>query len=74
MMLPALAKADVGIALGAHGKTASSDVADIVILHNSIKRVSDVVSISKTTIKIANRESGSAWVRVYSLCVLRSQD
>lgn len=52
---PALAKADVGIALGAHGKTASSDVADIVILHNSIKRVSDVVSISKTTIKIAKQ-------------------
>lgn len=52
---PALAKADVGIALGAHGKTASSDVADIVILHNSIKRVSDVLSISKTTIKIAKQ-------------------
>jgi heavy metal translocating P-type ATPase len=52
---PALAKADVGIALGAHGKTASSDVADIVILHNSIMRVSDVLSISRTTMKIAKQ-------------------
>lgn len=52
---PALSKADVGIALGAHGKTASSDVADIVILHNSIKRVGDVLSIAKTTIGIAKQ-------------------
>jgi heavy metal translocating P-type ATPase len=52
---PALAKADVGIALGAHGKTATSDVASIVVLHNSIKRIGDVVSISKTTMKIARQ-------------------
>ncbi len=50
---PALAKADVGIALGAHGKTASSDAASVVILHSSINRLRDVVIISKQSIKIA---------------------
>ncbi len=52
---PALAKADVGIALGAHGKTASSDVADVVVLHNSIKRIGEVVAIAQTTLGIAKQ-------------------
>lgn len=52
---PALAKADVGIALGIHGETASSDVADIVILSRSIGRVYDVYHIAKKTIFLARQ-------------------
>jgi heavy metal translocating P-type ATPase len=52
---PALAQANVGIALGSHGKTASSDVADIVILSQSISRVYDVLHIAKKTITLAKQ-------------------
>jgi len=52
---PALASADVGIALGTHGQTAASDAADIVILSSSITRVSDVYHISKQTIRVAKQ-------------------
>lgn len=52
---PALAQANVGIALGSHGKTASSDVADIVILSQSIGRVYDVWHIAKKTITLAKQ-------------------
>lgn len=52
---PALAQANVGIALGSHGKTASSDVADIVILSQSISRVYDVFHIAKKTIALAKQ-------------------
>lgn len=52
---PALACADVGMALGTHGQTASSDVADIVILSRSITRVYDVLHIAKKTIVLAKQ-------------------
>lgn len=50
---PALAISDVGIALGSHGKTAASDVADMVVLSQSISRVYDVWHIAKKTISLA---------------------
>jgi heavy metal translocating P-type ATPase len=50
---PALAKADVGIALGIHGQTASSDVADIVILSPSVSKTYDVLHIAKKTVYLA---------------------
>ena len=52
---PALARADVGIALGTHGQTAASDVADIVILSSSIMKVYDSVHIAKKTITLAKQ-------------------
>ena len=50
---PALAKADVGIAMGAHGASASSQAADVVILVDRLDRVSDAVFIAKRTRGIA---------------------
>ena len=50
---PALVESSVGIALGSHGKTAASDVADIVILSQSINGVYDVWHIAKKTIGLA---------------------
>ncbi|MEI8337536.1 MAG: heavy metal translocating P-type ATPase [bacterium] len=50
---PALASADVGIALGAHGKTAASDSADAVLITSSIGRVHELLHISKHTMKVA---------------------
>ena len=40
---PALAAADVGIAMGARGASASSEAADVVILVDRLDRVSDAV-------------------------------
>jgi heavy metal translocating P-type ATPase len=50
---PALAAANVGIALGARGASASSEAADIVILVDRLDRVSDAVRIAKRTRRIA---------------------
>jgi heavy metal translocating P-type ATPase len=50
---PALAKANVGIAMGAGGASASSQAADVVILVDRLDRVSDAVTIAKRTQAIA---------------------
>ncbi|NVD39926.1 heavy metal translocating P-type ATPase [Ensifer sp. HO-A22] len=50
---PALAAADIGIAMGARGATASSEAADVVILVDRIDRVPDAVMIARRTRDIA---------------------
>ena len=52
---PALASADVGIALGTHGETVTSDVADIVIVSPLIGRTYDAFLIAKKTILLAKQ-------------------
>ena len=44
---PALAAADVGVAMGARGATAASETADVVIIEDSISRLGDAIEISK---------------------------
>jgi soluble P-type ATPase len=50
---PALAAANVGIALGARGASASSEAADVVILVDRLDRISDAISVAKRTRSIA---------------------
>ena len=50
---PALAAADVGIAMGARGASASSEAADVVILVDRLDRVSDAVAIARRARRIA---------------------
>jgi heavy metal translocating P-type ATPase len=50
---PALAVANVGIAMGARGASASSEAADVVILVDRLDRVSDAVAIARRTRGIA---------------------
>jgi len=50
---PALASADVGIALGARGATASSEAADVVILADRLDRVGDAIAIAQRARRIA---------------------
>ena len=50
---PALASADVGIALGARGASASSEAADVVILADRLDRVGDAIMIAQRARHIA---------------------
>jgi heavy metal translocating P-type ATPase len=50
---PALAAADVGIALGARGASASSEAADVVIVVDRLDRVSEAIVIARRTHRIA---------------------
>lgn len=52
---PALARADVGIALAQHGETATSDAADMVILSGSLSRVIEAHHIAQRTLAIARQ-------------------
>jgi heavy metal translocating P-type ATPase len=50
---PALAAADVGVALGATGSTISSDAADVVVLVDELGRVAEAIEIGRDTLAVA---------------------
>lgn len=55
---PALAAADIGIAMGAGGASASSEAGDIVLLVDEIERVGDAVRIGHRVMAIARQSIG----------------
>jgi hypothetical protein len=50
---PALALADVGIAMGARGATAASEAADVVLLSDRFNGIADAIRIAQRTRRIA---------------------
>jgi P-type E1-E2 ATPase len=52
---PALSRADVGIALAAHGGGISAEAADVVILADDLGRVADAIAIGKRTMRLARQ-------------------
>jgi cation transport ATPase len=50
---PALAAADVGIAMGARGATASSEAAGVVVLVDRLDRIAEALQIARRTRRIA---------------------
>jgi heavy metal translocating P-type ATPase len=52
---PALAAADVGIAMGSAGATVSSETADAVVLVDQVDRVADAIAISRRSLHIARQ-------------------
>ncbi|MGZ4154487.1 MAG: heavy metal translocating P-type ATPase, partial [Actinomycetota bacterium] len=52
---PALAAADVGVAMGARGATASSEAADVVLVVDRLDRIADAISISRRSRRIAEQ-------------------
>ena len=49
---PALAHADIGIAMGRTGTDIAMEAADVVIMNDDLRRVAQLVSLSKTTYAI----------------------
>ncbi|MDB4907423.1 MAG: hypothetical protein JWO05_2207 [Gemmatimonadetes bacterium] len=56
---PALSTADVGVALGGHGGGITSESADVILLVDSLARVSEALDIGRRTLRIARQ---SIWV------------
>ncbi|WP_235999295.1 heavy metal translocating P-type ATPase [Qaidamihabitans albus] len=56
---PALAAADVGIALGSRGSTAAVQAADAVIVDDRIDRLADAMEIARRTRRIALQSAGA---------------
>jgi len=52
---PALALADVGVAIGARGATASSEVADVVLSVDRLDRLGEAVAIARRALTIATQ-------------------
>jgi heavy metal translocating P-type ATPase len=52
---PALALADVGVAMGSAGATVSSETADAVVLVDRVDRVADAIRISRRALRIARQ-------------------
>jgi heavy metal translocating P-type ATPase len=58
---PALAAADVGVALGARGAAPSSEAADAVLLVDRLDRIADVIDVARRSRRIALQ---SVWVGI----------
>ncbi|MFO7549608.1 MAG: heavy metal translocating P-type ATPase [Acidimicrobiia bacterium] len=54
---PALAAADVGVAMGARGATSSSEAADVVIIVDRLDRLTDAISIAQRSRRIATQSA-----------------
>ncbi len=50
---PALAAADVGVAMGARGATASSEAADVILVVDRLQRLVDAIAIAQRSRRIA---------------------
>lgn len=52
---PILAKADVGIAMGAMGSEAAIEAADVILLEDDLPGIVDVIKIAKETLRVVER-------------------
>ena len=51
-----LARADVGIAMGAMGSAAAVEAADIILMDDELPRIKDAIKIAKETLRSGDTE------------------
>lgn len=52
---PVLARADIGIAMGALGSALAIEAADIILLEDELPKIVDAIKISKETLQVVNQ-------------------
>ena len=67
---PVLARADVGIAMGALGSDAAIEAADIVLMEDEISRVVDAVRIAKETVRVVSQNINFALIMKFVVLIL----
>ena len=58
---PTLARADIGIAMGAMGSDAAIEAADIVLMDDKPTKIATAISIARHTLRIANQ---NVWLAI----------
>lgn len=67
---PVLARADVGIAMGALGSDAAIEVADIVIMNDDLMLISRAIKIARKALRISKQNIALALIVKFSFLVL----
>lgn len=57
---PVLARADIGIAMGALGSALAIEAADIILLEDELPKIVDAIKISKETLRVVNQNMAFA--------------
>ena len=57
---PALAIASVGIAMGAVGSDTAIETADMALMHDDLRKLSDAIRVSRRTVRIIQFNVGFA--------------
>lgn len=55
---PALARADIGIAMGEGGTAIAVEAADVVILTDRVDRIAEMIELSRRTVSVVNADMG----------------
>lgn len=67
---PVIARADVGIAMGALGSAAAIEAADIVLMEDELPRIIDAIRIAKETIRVVSQNISFAMVIKFIILIL----
>jgi Cd2+/Zn2+-exporting ATPase len=64
---PALAAADVGVAMGAAGTSLAIEAADVVLMSDELSRLPEAVAISRATLRVLRQNLAIALLVVFTL-------
>ena len=67
---PVLARADIGIAMGAFGSDAAIEAADVVIMNDDISKLADMMRIARKTLRICKQNVIFALVVKFAVMIL----